>query len=64
MKQPADMSAAAIEARLVVTSKLSPLDLRPLARVDMSPAAVEARLEEWAELTALCLDLASSTTAA
>ena len=60
MSRPADMSPSAIEARLVAASALSPLDFRPLPRVDMSPAAIEARLEVWAELTALCLELAAA----
>jgi hypothetical protein len=57
------MSPEAIESRLEAASALSPLDLRPLPRIDMSPAAIEARLAEWAELTALCLELSSATIA-
>jgi hypothetical protein len=51
------MSPEAIERRLVEASSQSPLGLMPLPRIDMSPEAIEARLEEWAELTALCLEL-------
>jgi hypothetical protein len=54
------MSASEIEARLVIASASSPLGFRMPPRVDMSPAAVESRLEEWAELTALCLELATT----
>ena len=61
MSRPVDMSPSAIELRLVAVSALSPLDFRPLPRVDMSPAALEARLEAWAELTALCLELAAAS---
>jgi len=61
MRCPADMSPSAIELRLVAASALSPLDFRPLPRVDMTPAAIEARLEAWAELTALCLELAAAS---
>lgn len=60
MKRAVDMSPSAIEARLAAVSAQSPLGLIPLKRVDMSPEAVEARLEEWAELTALCLELAAA----
>jgi hypothetical protein len=61
MSRPVDMSPSAIEARIVAVSALSPLGLHPLPRVDMSIHAVEARIAEWAELTALCLELAVST---
>jgi hypothetical protein len=60
MSRLPDMSSSAIEARLVEVSALSPLGFDPLPRVDMSPAAIEARLEVWAELTALCLELAAT----
>lgn len=59
MSGPVDMSPSAIETRLVAVAALSPLGFGPLPRVDMSPAAIEARLDVWAELTALCLALAS-----
>jgi hypothetical protein len=55
------MSSTAIEMRLDTVSRLSPLGFHSAVRVDMSPAAIEARLEEWAELTALCLELATGS---
>lgn len=60
LKRAVDMSPSAIEARLAAVSAQSPLGLIPPRCVDMSPEAVEARLEEWAELTALCLELAAT----
>ena len=60
MSRPVDMSPSAIEARLAAASTLSPLGFGPLPRVDMSVEAVDARIEEWAELTALCLELAAT----
>jgi hypothetical protein len=59
MSRPVDMTPDAIEQRLVTVSSLSSLGFASPPRVDMSPAAIEARLEEWAELTALCLELAA-----
>ncbi len=59
MNRSVDMSPSAIELRLVAVTALSPLDFAPLPRVDMLPAAIEARIDEWAELTALCLELAT-----
>lgn len=61
MSRPTDMSPSAIEMRLTAVSAVSPLGFHPLPRVDMSATAIECRIEEWAELTALCLELAATS---
>jgi hypothetical protein len=55
-----DISAAAIEGRLLEIARLSTLTFAPLPRVSMSPEDVEARLRECAEMSAVCLELRTS----
>ena len=52
-----DMSSAAIEERLEVVSRLSPLTFAPLPRVNMTSDAIESRLRECAEMSAVCREL-------
>lgn len=53
-----DMSAEAIEARLLAVARQSPLGLEVVPRLDMSAEAVERRLAECAELSQVCRELA------
>jgi hypothetical protein len=52
------MTPRAVEDRLRACAERSRALDHSAPRVDMSAAAVEARLVEWAETSALCLDLA------
>ena len=59
MKPAIDMSAEAIERRLREVAQTSDLSFLQPPRVSMAPADIEARLQECAEMSALCLELAS-----
>ena len=61
MSNRLDMSARAVEARLVECAHRSAVE--EVERIDMSPRAVERRLLECAELSALCAELATSRAA-